>query len=59
MNEQNDDRTEAGLPMRKAIMRLRTAEHSIRHDIPAWSKRDLAEAIQGVVDLIRKQEEAK
>lgn len=49
-------RTEANFPMRKAINRLRLVEENVGLDIPAWLKRDLAVAIQGVVDLIRKQE---
>ena len=59
MTEQNDGRTEAGRPMRAALMRLRLAELSANEHLPFYTVEELAEAIQGVVDLIRKQEEAK
>ena len=45
--------------MRSAIFRLRLAELSTHEHLPFYVLDELGEAIQGVVDLIRKQEAPK
>ena len=48
-----DRRTEQRQPMRAALLRLRIAEVTAVRLLPTAEADELAEAIQGVVDLIR------
>ena len=64
LNAHTDRRTEAGLPMRKALVRLRLAEAQVIKYMCVYTAREytaqeLSEAIEGVAALIRKREEAK
>ena len=55
-----DLRDEANFPMRAALMRLRLIEDKAVRMLPRGGvATELSEAIQGVVDLIRKQGEPK
>lgn len=54
-----DRRQDENLSMRIALMRLRLAEDAAVKLLPNDDAAELAEAIQGVVDLIRKQEGPK
>lgn len=59
-NAHTDRRDEANFPMRAALIRLRLIEDKAVRMLPRGGvATELSEAIQGVVDLIRKQEEAK
>ena len=54
-----DRREESHFRLRVALLRLRLAEDAAVKQLPPADATELAEAIQGVVDLIRTQEGAK
>ena len=54
-----DRREESNFRLRAALLRLRLAEDAAVKRLPPADATELAGAIQGVVDLIRKQEGAK
>ena len=56
MNTLIDRREESNFRLRVALLRLRLAEDVAVKRRPPADATELADAIQGVVDLIRKQE---
>lgn len=59
MDTRTDRRTDACVPMRAALVRLRLAEFLVADYLPDYWKKELTAAIDGVVALIRKTEGAK
>ena len=54
MDTNTDGRTEAGFPMLMALMWLRLAKDRAAPYLPPYRARHLADAIDGVVAVIRK-----